>query len=271
MMTPVELDHAYPVDTPDRYRWYMNESRVICRFSCGAASAVATKLAIERYGDRVRVINAFVADEDDDNRRFLADCERWFGRRVEVLRDTKYGACAMTVWRTKRFIVSRFGAPCSRELKRNVLNSYHRPDDIIVLGYTADANDARRLDRFVDAHADEQVIAPLIEAGITKRECFERITRAGLRLPRMYRLGYHNANCPGCPKGGEGYWNKIRVDFPERYEAVAALQDLLGPGSFFFRNRKTQERISLRMLDPHAGGFSEELNFECGAVCEMPD
>ena len=76
--------------------------RVVCQFSCGAASACATKIAIERFGDRVRVINAFVADEDEDNRRFLVDCERWFGRPITVLRDAKYGASAIAVWRKKR-------------------------------------------------------------------------------------------------------------------------------------------------------------------------
>ena len=63
--------------------------RVVCQFSCGAASAVATKLALAQYGEtnEVEIINAFIAEEDDDNRRFLADCERWFGRTVTVLRD----------------------------------------------------------------------------------------------------------------------------------------------------------------------------------------
>jgi hypothetical protein len=106
---------------------------------------------------------------------------------------------------------------------------------------------------------------------MTKRDCFAMVSNAGIQLPRMYRLGYHNANCPMCPKGGEGYWNKIRVDFPENFERMARLQDVLGSGSYFFRNRKTGERISLRMLDPKAGRFKEEPSFECGATCEMPD
>jgi PP-loop superfamily ATP-utilizing enzyme len=245
--------------------------RIVCQFSCGAASAVATKLAIERYGDRVSIINAFVADEDEDNRRFLADCETWFGRPIEVLRDTKYGASAAEVWRRKRFIVHRDGAPCSKALKRDILTAYHRPGDTIVLGYTADPRDAARLDRYIDAHAEDLVWAPLIEAGLTKRACFEAVARAGIELPRMYRLGYHNANCPKCPKGGEGYWNKIRHDFPENFEEMARLQDELGPGSYFFRNRKTGERISLRMLSPTAGRFKDEPAVECGAVCEMPE
>lgn len=246
-------------------------SRVVCRFSCGAASACATKLAIERYGDRVHVVNAFIANEDADNRRFLADCEAWFGRPIVVLRDEKYGATANEVWRRNRFIVNRTGAKCSKVLKRDLLDAHGRPSDTVVLGYTADPRDAARLDRYIDAHGDAHVWAPLVESGITKRACFEMIARAGIELPRMYRLGYHNANCPGCPKGGEGYWNKIRVDFPEVFEDTAQIQDMLGPGSYFFRNRKTGVRISLRMLDPRAGRFKDEPSVECGAVCEMPD
>jgi hypothetical protein len=231
---------------------------------------VAAKIAIEKHPTRVRIVNAFIADEDADNRRFLADCEKWFGVPIVVLRDTTYNASPLAVWRKVRFIVGQRGAPCSMRLKRDVLAQDYISGDTIVLGYTADKQDAERLDRYIDANPEKRVWAPLIEAGITKKDCFDRIEAAGLLLPRMYMLGYHNANCPLCPKGGMGYWNKIRVDFPENYEAVAAIQDVLGPGSYFFRNRITGERISLRELDPKAGRFDKEKSFECGAVCEVP-
>ncbi len=44
----------------------------------------------------------------------------------------------------------------------------------------------------------------------------------------MYDLGYPNNNCIGCVKGGMGYWNKIRKDFPEVFQkrAVARSVDL---------------------------------------------
>lgn len=43
-------------------------------FSCGAASAVAAKRTIERYGSiaTIRVVNNPVEEEDADNRRFFA-------------------------------------------------------------------------------------------------------------------------------------------------------------------------------------------------------
>ena len=64
-------------------------NRIVCQFSCGAASAVATKLALAEYGAThdVQIINAFLANEHEDNRRFALDCEAWFGRPVTVLRD----------------------------------------------------------------------------------------------------------------------------------------------------------------------------------------
>ena len=44
----------------------------------------------------------------------------------------------------------------------------------------------------------------------------------------MYDLGYPNNNCIGCIKGGMGYWNKIRTDFPDVFEHRAKLEKELG-------------------------------------------
>src|SRR6185312_12649239 len=105
-------------------------SRIVCHFSCGAASAVATKLTLAEFPSREVVIyNAFIVEEDADNRRFLADCEKWFEHPVTVLRDTKYGASAREVWRRVRFIKSALGAPCSIALKREVIEAECLADD----------------------------------------------------------------------------------------------------------------------------------------------
>ena len=58
------------------------DKRIVCWFSCGAASAVATKLAIKRHGtDNLYVGYQDTGSEHPDNRRFLKDCEEWFGSR----------------------------------------------------------------------------------------------------------------------------------------------------------------------------------------------
>ena len=52
--------------------------RILAQFSCGAASAVATKLAIEKYGDAVEIYYCDTGSEHPDNERFLQSCEVWF-------------------------------------------------------------------------------------------------------------------------------------------------------------------------------------------------
>ncbi len=72
--------------------------RVVCQFSCGAASAVATKLAIAQYGadHEIVVLNAFIASEHPDNRRFAKDCEKWLGvPGIAELLDDAAPACVM--------------------------------------------------------------------------------------------------------------------------------------------------------------------------------
>lgn len=244
--------------------------RIVCQFSCGAASAVATKLALTDYGHShdVQILNAFLANEHEDNRRFLSDCEAWFGRPVTVLRDEKYGADIIEVFRRERFMKSQYGAPCTKLLKRRLLDSWKQPGDVMVFGYTAEEMD--RLDDFRERNPDRPVIAPLIDRGLGKDDCKAMVQRAGIELPLMYRMGYENANCIGCVKGGEGYYRAIREDFPEQFEALCQIQDELGPGSYLHRNRRTDERFSLRELGNGAIRRNEKLP-ACSFFCEMAE
>lgn len=240
--------------------------RIVCNFSCGAASAVATKLIVSHYPkDRVAIHNAFIQEEHPDNRRFLADCEKWFGHPITVLRDTKYNASVLEVFRRKRFFGgSMFGAPCSIALKKDVLNAATLPTDIIVLGFTAE--EQSRVDRFLDANNGRNILHPLIDWGLTKADCLAIIERVGIELPMMYRMGYNNANCIGCVKGGEGYWNKIRRDFPQQFIQIADLQESIGPGAYLFRNRETGERYPLHKLLP-SKGYHSEPEISCSELC----
>lgn len=245
--------------------------RIVCRFSCGAASAVATKLVLAQFGATrdIQIINAFIKEEHPDNRRFLADCEKWFGRTVTVLRDEKYGASVIEVFRREQYLKNRNGAACSARVKRRVLDAFRRPGDVMVIGFAAE--ERGRFDDLQDRLGDEQpIIAPLIERGLGKADCLAIIERAGIVLPTMYLMGYENANCIGCIKGGEGYMNKIRRDFPQQFETLAATQEAIGPGAYLFRDRKTGERFSLRDLDPKAGRHNETAP-SCSFFCEMAE
>ena len=243
--------------------------RVVCQFSCGAASAVATKMALAQHkGAEVVIANAFLKEEGDDNRRFLADCEDWFGMRAMQLRDEKYDASADEVWRRKQYMKGPRGAPCSGELKRKVLDTIRRPDDVLVFGFTAE--EADRFEDFQERNPDLNAVAPLVAAGVGKDDCLAMVRRAAIKLPLAYRQGYQNANCTGCPKGGEGYWNHTRKVHPLVFRARMERQESIGPGAYFFRDRDTGERFGLKDLDPKAGRHDEPMP-ACSFFCEMAE
>jgi hypothetical protein len=244
--------------------------RIVCHFSCGAASAVAAKLTLASYGPKdVVILNAFLAEEHPDNRRFLADCEKWFDHPIAVVRDEKYGASAQEVWRRKRFLSNGlWGAPCSSVLKRSVIDAHVFPGDVHVFGFTRD--EKRRADRWLVHNDNPWAIFPLISRNLSHADCLGMIERAGIRLPEMYRLGFNNANCIGCCKGGEGYWNKVREVFPDQFAQVVQIQESIGPNSYLFRDRHTGQRYGLKDLAVGAGRHDEEIP-ECSFFCDMAE
>lgn len=219
------------------------------------------------------IVNAFVLQEHPDNRRFLADCEKWFGHPVTVVQSDKYHGSTYEVWEKRHMMMNgrTHLAICSEELKRFAIAKVKRADDITAIGYTSDKRDARRAQRLEKMFPAEEFIFPLIERGLTHADCLAMIERAGIELPLMYRLGYQNANCIGCVKGGEGYWNKIRRDFPEQFVQIANIQESLGPGANLFRDRHTGVRYSLRELPPDKGRYEDEPEISCGFVCAMAE
>lgn len=245
-------------------------SRLLCQFSCGAASAVATKLVIAQNAGTVPllVLNAYLENEHPDNRRFADECAVWFGVPLTVLRDKKYHANIIQVFLSRGYMKGPHGAPCTTNLKRNLLKTVEQPGDVLVLGF--DASEQDRFDDFQERYPDRPARAPLIEAGLDKEDCKAMVLRAGIQIPLMYRLGYDNANCIGCVKGGEGYFRAIREDFPAQFEDLCKVQDRLGDGSYLHRDRGTGVRFSLRNLGDGPVRRNEKLP-ACSFFCELAE
>jgi hypothetical protein len=123
--------------------------RTLAWFSCGAASAVATKLTAE-----AEPVYCETGAEHPDNERFLADCEQWFGRKVTRLKSDKY-ADTWDVWTKRRYLAGVQGALCTVELKAAPRIAFQRPDDIHILGYTADAADVTRANRLRETYPEQ--------------------------------------------------------------------------------------------------------------------
>lgn len=251
-------------DSLQRLNFILGDDRAVVRYSCGIPSAVTAKLALAEFGhDRVEIVRSNTRSENPDNERFMADCEAWWGKKVTVVESAEYRDI-WDVFRKGRFIVSHQGAKCTGVLKREPFYEWSRPSDMLMFGYTSDARDAERAVRLKAASA-EYVRFPLIERGLTRSDCMAMVERAGIEAPLMYRLGFNNNNCLGCPKGGMGYWNQIRVHYPVEFERMCCIQDELGLGSWFLVRRG--ERISLRMLRPEDGRHEPQKDIECSVMC----
>lgn len=236
-------------------------------FSCGAASAVAAKVTLEKYGDthNVRVINNPVIEEHSDNQRFLRDVERWLGVKVEGAVNPDYPSCsAVDVWEKRQYMSGIAGAPCTLELKKKARREWEENNDadFHVLGFTAD--EARRAANMQAGELPE-LLPILVNEGITKADCFMIIRDAGIELPEIYKLGYPNANCIGCVKAtSPTYWNHVRKMHPEIFQERADQSRRLGVRLV----RVKGERIFLDELHPESKGQAmKNMDFECGIFC----
>lgn len=244
--------------------------RIVCWFSCGAASAVATKLAIEenKRGRNLPLVVArcLVAEEHEDNDRFAADCERWFGVPVLALKNEKYNGSVREVIRIERYINGVRGAACTRLLKKAVRIQFQQHGDIHVFGYTSE--EAGRIDRFIDANADLKTWFILQEKGLMHADTLAMVARAGIKIPTMYGMGYKHNNCKCCNKAeGPGYWNKARVDFPDEFKHRAEASRALGVRMV----KIGEDRIFLDELPPGIGNYKDEPEVQCGIFCELAE
>jgi len=238
-------------------------------FSNGAASAIAWQETLRRYGDMcdVRAINNPVAEEDEDNLRFGADVSKWLGRPLIECVNPKFPtASAVDVWAKRGAMSFIHGAPCTVHLKKEARQHYERQNkvDWHVLGFTVE--EKRRHDRFVLTERSN-VLPVLIEAGLSKQDCFDRILAAGIAPPAVYAKGFPNANCIGCVKAtSPTYWNLVREKYPEVFAARAKQGRELGGGKLV---RYQGKRIFLDELPADAKGRNlKNMTFECGIFCE---
>lgn len=236
--------------------------RCICWFSCGAASAVAAKLTMEKVKDRelLVVYCDTMATEHPDNERFFQDVEAWLGLNILKLKSKRYEDVD-AVFEGRRYMSGIQGAPCTVEMKKRPRFDFQRPTDLHVFGMTLD--EKRRADKFAQDNPELGLYWPLIEEQVTKDTCLQILSEAGIKIPAMYELGYKNNNCLGCVKAtSPAYWNKIRQDFPEVFQRRCEQSRRFGVKL----TRVKGQRIFLDELEPAVVEYVEE-DLSCGPQC----
>lgn len=239
------------------------DGRVVVWFSCGAASACAAKLAVDKYGhERTHVVycNTLVS-EHSDNQRFLEDVQKWIAHPIEIISSEKY-ASIDEVFEKRRYMAGIKGAPCTVEMKKIPRFEYQEYGDLHIFGLTAD--EQKRITRFVENNPDLQLEWNLSDGRITKEQTYALVADAGIALPVMYSLGFKNNNCIGCVKATSAkYWDLVRKHFP----------------ATFWKRAKQSRELGVRLVRYHGVRmFLDELpdpitdktaqeDIECGPIC----
>lgn len=230
----------------------------VCWISAGVSSFIAGYIerdSVDKY------IYIDIDDQHPDSMRFIRDCEKLLGKKVEVLRS-EYGSVE-SVARAMGYLNSPHGAPCTNVLKKRVRKQweYEHRDYEITYVWGMDCSEKHRADRLTETMIEFHHVFPLIDRNLSKQDCHAMASALGVRRPVMYDMGYNNNNCIGCAKGGMGYWNKIRVDFPEVFESRAKLERLIG-ASFI-------NGVYLDELEPGRGRIQDEISMDCGIMCYL--
>ena len=237
----------------------------VCWVSAGISSFMAGYLA----GDVDEWIYIDIDDQHLDSLRFIKDCEKAVCKEIQILRSSEY-RCVEDCIRSAGVIKMPGGfAPCTNWLKKRVRKNWEEQHKDYELTYVwgFDLKEKNRAERTIEANPQAEHEFPLIDRNLSKEEVHGLFERTfDFDRPKMYDLGYPNNNYIGCVKGGMGYWNRIRKDFPEVFESRARLERLVGHS--ILKDNKGNP-VYLDELDPDRGNINTEIFQECGIMCYL--
>lgn len=203
-----------------------------------------------------------IENQHEDSLRFIKDCEKALGKPIQILRSPYTNK--ENVIKTFRYINGPAGAKCTEVLKKRPRKEWeerHKDFDITYV-WGLDIEEAHRAERLLESMPEFHHEFPLIERQLSKADVHGMFQRLfNFPRPKMYDMGYKNNNCIGCVKGGMGYWNKIRKDFPEAFERMAKLERELGHSCI--------NGVFLDELAPGRGRIEDEIMPDCGIMCQL--
>lgn len=235
------------------------KSKSVVWLSGGVSSFVAAYLS-----NPTDIIYIDIDDQHSDTMRYIKDCEKILNKEVQILRSKQY-RCVEDCVRTFGGFRNPLNmmSPCTNWLKKRVRQEWELLNKDVDLTYIwgFDVNEKHRAERLVEANLQAKHVFPLIEKGLLKEDAHAISKELGLKRPLMYDLGYNNNNCIGCVKGGMGYWNKIRKDFPDVFIQRAKLERDVGHSII--------KGVYLDELKPDAGREQDLILEDCGIMCQL--
>ena len=246
----------------------------IVSISGGIGSYFTLKRVLEKENkeDVVAVFCDTLA-EDGDLYRFLNDIERKFD--IKIIRlcagETPYTLCYK-----QKFLFNSRIAGCSKALKSKpfnefLKNNYTHEEAIIYMGI--DFTEVHRCEAITRNYNPYEVRYPMCEKPFMyKSEMLEALEQDGIKIPRMYQLGFSHNNCGGrCFKAGIGHYKNLLEKDRNRYleweNQEESIREFLGKDvSMMKRKGKPFTLKQLREIVDKENTTDQLTLFECQDV-----
>lgn len=243
-----------------------NKTHIIS-FSGGLGSAVSAIIAWKLKLD-FELVFADTLIEDEDLYRFIKEVAFCVGKEIHWLKD---GRTPWEVFADDRKMGNTRNANCSTILKTNQVRRWADENfDVscpMVLGMGL--FELERIERAQAKWAPRPVKSLLVEHKVPVGKLREFIEVRGLRVPRLYDMGFPHNNCGGmCVRAGQKQFATLLEKMPERYswhetQEQIAHNKIPGKKYPFIRDRRNGGIRYLTMKD-----FREEK--ELGLISANP-
>lgn len=266
-------------------------TRHIVMFSGGLVSWATARRVVERHGaGDLTLLFTDTKMEDEDLYRFLGEASRDIFRNMPPnLISLAEGRDPWRVFLDEGMIGNSRADICSRILKRDLADKWladncDPAETTIYIGL--DWTEEHRFDDGRGGGAKNRYArngwvceAPLCERPYLDRSDLRQLLAdAGIRLPRLYDLGFAHNNCGGfCIKAGQAHFVHLLRTLPERYAYHEAKEEearaTFGKDVSILRDRRSGETkpLTLRALRERieAGGQYDIFDIGgCGCFVE---
>ena len=211
--------------------------------------------------------------EDKDLYRFLDDLKAYLNH--EITYDTD-GRTPEQVFYDQNMLANNRVPLCSKILKAERLQKFIVPGDVVYFGI--DTQEIHRCERISAIYRPLGVECkfPMVELGIFKPHVFQWLKETGIKMPRMYDLGFSHNNCAGgCVRSGKKQWVHLLRTLPDVYaerERVETEFSLLkGKQVTYMKDMSLKELREIYELQPALDFDLDDSDTvtECVGICGL--
>lgn len=241
-------------------------------FSGGITSSVATELVLREHPDLILLYHD-TKTEPQDNDRFRQEVAQYLNT---VITEDSDGRDIWELFDQHGYLGNGRNTMCSSILKQQRSLAFlqaHFPVTLYI-GFTSD--EWRRAQRLYSRYTKYgiDVKFPLIDAKLSKEECFQKVTQCWkIDPPTMYGWSNH-ANCIPCIKGKKAYWGTLYQFERAAWEKTVQYEEKFGH-TIFTTGESLKEllpdclRLAKKYLEKKDGARRQESLFEFPCECAV--